>query len=205
MFNVDSIYSRMPARIKKIPFEAYLSTLCSRFGTCSFSAPLEPVFSALYALIWGLRAEYLTRGVSRYLGLALLSGARYSQITACACELAGSVLSLSLPGLKGGRSTSNVYTLQPGAFAWASEALPRGIEVPSDDALAFSLKRMSPSLYDHPYPGHHSLSHMPRYFVVNLLRGPLGFDSFRVSDFLGLEDPKTLSYYEDMKFLRDLV
>ncbi len=187
-----------------IPFLDFLSALTSRFPLATGGPAGLEAFREPYEALWGHRWEYRTRGVARFLGLALLTAQRYSQVAKASAELLGDVLRVTTPGAKGGRETTGDYRLSGGALQWAREAIASPVEVPGPDSLAFLLKRAAPSVYDSPVQGHHALSHLPRYFTINLLCYGLGVRRDEIAGFLGLEEEDTLGYYMDLGFVKDI-
>jgi len=196
--------SRGILECEPIPYRDFLAALTSRFPLAKGGPAGLEAFERPYTALWGRRWEYRTRGVARFLGLALLTAQRYSQVAQARAGLTGDVLHVELPGAKGGRATAGDYRLGGGALQWAREAITRPVEVPGPDSLAFLLKKAAPSVYDTPYLGHHTLSHLPRYFTVNLLYYGLGVRREEIAGFLGLEEPETLDYYMDLNFVSEL-
>jgi len=196
--------SRSLLECDPIPYRDFLDALASRFPLARGGPAGLQVFERPYEALWGRRCEYRTRGVARFLGLALLTAQRYSQVAKAKARLTVDVLHVEMPGAKGGHATTGDFQLGGGALQWAREVIAQEVEVPGPDSLAFLLKKAAPSVYDTAYMGHHTLSHLPRYFTVNLLYYGLGVRRDAVADFLGLEEPDTLDYYFDLNFIKDL-
>lgn len=178
-------------------FQSYLQTLEATLGRERIPGPVVDIYQSIYeAMLLPVIATAPACLAVWAFSLAL-TGARKVQMSKTVPVLDGNLLEYEIPPAKGGRKYRISARMRGNTLQWVEANIEKYRTGFPDSYIRYALMRSGYQWFGKPVASHHGLTHMFRYFFVQVLLYTLGLTESETGNIIGTLDTKNIGHYSD--------